>query len=110
MKYLISESQLDRIVEKYLDSKDFKIIDSRYGMFFAYSDSDSWAQLRYIPSVDALIINIELADEIESMFGLDRYDSRIVIGDWASKKINVDINDLEIRVYGGSMADANLSM
>ena len=110
MKYIIKESQLDRMVEKYLDSKDFEIIDSRYGTFFAYSDSDSWAQMRYIPSANDLIINSDLAYDVESMFGMDREYSRLVIGDWVSKKINVDINALEIRVFSGAMADANLSM
>jgi hypothetical protein len=44
------------------------------------------------------------------MFGMDREYSRLVIGDWVSKKINVDINSLEIKVFSGAMADANLSM
>jgi hypothetical protein len=98
------------MVEKYLDSKDFEIIENNYGVFFAYSKSDNLGQLRYIPFSGGLVINRDLSYEIESIFGLEREYVRLVIGGWVSKKINVEINALKISVFSGSMADANLSM
>jgi hypothetical protein len=112
MKYLIKESQIDRMIGKYLDFKDFKIIDSKYGIFFAYSESDSWAQMRYIDPVNTLIINADIYNEVEKLFGLDQEYSRIkdTIGDWVSEKLNVNVDPSKITIYSGMMADANLSM
>lgn len=110
MKYLIKESQIDKMIGKYLDFKDFKIIDSKYGIFFAYSESDSWAQMRYIDITNILIINADLSNEVEKLFGLEQEYVRIAVGNWVSEKLNVNVDPSEIKIYSGMMADANLSM
>lgn len=110
MKYIISESRLYNMVKRYLDSKDFKIIDSRYGIFFADSESDSWARMRYIPKANILIINGELSLELEKLFGMEPEYVRNVVSDWVSEKLNVYVDQWETKTYHGTMADVNLSM
>lgn len=110
MKYIINESQLDRMIENYLDSKDFKIIDSRYGVFIADYESDKWAQMRYLPASKILLINGDLSLELEKLFGIEPEHVRILLTKWVSEKLNVDINPSDTKTYHGTMADANLSM
>jgi len=44
MKYQILESQIDRLVVKYLNSKDFIQIDKGDRIFFVNSEGDKYAQ------------------------------------------------------------------
>ena len=46
MKYLITESQLDRAVFKYLDNQDFIRIKKRGWINFVNSRDDEFAQIR----------------------------------------------------------------
>ena len=47
MKYLITESQLDNIIFKYLDNQDFIQIEKRGGIYFVNSEGDESAQIRF---------------------------------------------------------------
>jgi hypothetical protein len=47
MKYLITESQLDNIIFKYLDNQDFIQIDMNDSIYFVNSEDDKYAQIRY---------------------------------------------------------------
>ena len=72
MKYLITESQFDKIIFKYLDNQDFIQIKRNNGIYFVNSEGDL--------AVDSLInfyrdgecwINFELIDEIAKFFWSD---------------------------------------
>lgn len=47
MKYQILESQIDRLVVKYLNSKDFIQIDKGDRIYFVNSEGDKYAQIKY---------------------------------------------------------------
>jgi hypothetical protein len=47
MKYLITESQIDKVIFKYLDNQDFIQIETDDNIYFTNSESDKHAQVRY---------------------------------------------------------------
>lgn len=105
MKYLINESQLDRMIGNFLDSKELQIIKNNYGVFFVYGPDDMMGQIRVIPISHKLLINRELSNEVEGLFGLDEYDSQLPISDWVSEKLNIEIEPWDIKTVGGYTAD-----
>ena len=91
MKYLITESQLDRAVFIYLNNQDFIQIKRRNSIYFVNSEGDEYAQIRYDKSDGWCYIRHGLIYEISSFFSLDIYDSKEVIGRWVE-------NTLQMRV------------
>ena len=105
MKYLITESQFDKVVFKYLDNQDFVIRNSTKTSFgvsniihFLNSSGDL--------STDSLInfyrdgecfINFELIDEVAKFFSLDFNDSKYIIGRWVEKTLDVKVFEVSIR-------------
>ena len=55
MKYLITESQLDKIIFRYLDNQNFVKIKKDKEICFLYSPDDLWAVMKYMRG--KLIIN-----------------------------------------------------
>ena len=47
MKYLITESQFDKMIFKYLDNQDFIQIEKNDRILFVNSEGDEYAQIRY---------------------------------------------------------------
>ncbi len=47
MKYIITESQRDKAVFKYLDNQDFIQIEKKDKIYFVNSEGDEYAQIRY---------------------------------------------------------------
>jgi hypothetical protein len=47
MKYLITESQIDKVIFKYLDNQDFIQIETDDNIYFTNSEGDEHAQVRY---------------------------------------------------------------
>ena len=82
MKYLITESQLDRVIFRYLDNQDFIQIEKNNSIYFVNSENDEYAQIRYDKSDGWCGITYELIEKISSFFSLDEYDSEEVIGRW----------------------------
>jgi hypothetical protein len=60
MKYLITESQLDRAVFKYLDNQDFIQIKIGLLTYFVNSEGDEYAQIRYNKNDGWCFISIDL--------------------------------------------------
>jgi hypothetical protein len=91
MKYLITESQLDRVIFRYLDIKNFIQIKRGNTIYFVNSEDDKYAQIRYDRNDGWCYIRHGLIYEISSFFSLDIYDSKEVIGRWVE-------NTLQMRV------------
>ncbi len=93
MKYRISQSQLDKILFKYLDNQDFipLDIDSRDRVYFVNSDDDEYCQIRYDKLDGWCYINSILIQEISSFFSLKKFDSTQVIGRWVENKLGMEV-------------------
>lgn len=108
MKYLITESQRDKIVFKYLDKQNFIKVNKNKEICFLYSPDDLWAIMKYMRG--KLIINKDLTNEIESFFSLDEDDTEILIRDWVSKEIGINIDIWDVKSLSGLFGYTYLSM
>lgn len=91
MKYLITESQLDRMVFKYLDSQDFIVKGNDTSLFFINSEDDDLSQIRYDEDDELCYINIDLNKEVSSMFSLGRDTSQKVISRWVENTLQMKV-------------------
>jgi len=91
MKYLITESQLDRAIFIYLDNQDFIQLYKDNGVYFVNSEGDEYAQIRYFKQDSKCAIYTGLIDEVASFFSMEDYDTRETIGRWVGKTLNVNI-------------------
>ncbi len=92
MKYLITESQREKVIFRYLDNQDFIRIERDDKIYFANSESDEYAQIRYDKDDGWCGIYDELIYEISSFFSLDESDSEQVIGRWVEDTLQMRVN------------------
>jgi hypothetical protein len=92
MKYLITESQIDRVIFRYLDNQDFIQIKKGNTIYFVNSEGDEYAQIRYVKDNGWCGIYYELTDEISSFFSLEESDSKQVIGRWVENTLQMKVN------------------
>ena len=105
MKYLITESQFDKVVFKYLDNQDFvikKSVKTSFGVSIITHFVNSIGDL----PADSLInfyrdgecfINFELIDEIAKFFSMDFDDSKYVIARWVGHKLDTGVGEVHVR-------------
>ena len=99
MKYLITESQRDNIIFRYLTNQDFIQIDNNDSIYFVNSEDDKFAQIRYDEDDEWCFISIDLIKEISSFFSLQRSDSEKVIGRWVENTLQVEVKHT---TFGGT--------
>ena len=92
MKYLITESQLDKAIFRYLNNQDFIQIKKRNYIFFVNSEGDKYGQIRYDED-EWCYISIDLIEEISSFFSLQPYDSEQVIGRWVENTLQMKVTE-----------------
>jgi hypothetical protein len=93
MKYLITESQLDKVIFRYLDNQDFIRIERDDKIYFANSEGDKYAQIRYNKDDGWCYIHYKLVDEISSFFSLEESDSMEVIGRWVENTLQMRVTN-----------------
>jgi hypothetical protein len=95
MKYLITESQLDKTIFKYLDNQDFIKFEKDGRIYFVNSEDDEYSILFYDKSNDdECYVYHKLIDEISSFFSLSERDSKKIIKDWVENTLQVNIKYL----------------
>jgi hypothetical protein len=90
MKYLITESQIDKIIFKYLDNLKFTVLKSETDTFFVNNKDDEYAQIR-LRNDGVCYIYYRLIDEISSFFSLHPLDSERVIGRWVGNTLQTEV-------------------
>ena len=96
MKYLITESQFDNIVFKYLANQDFVVIKMKNRLYYVNSEDDEYAQVRYHPKDRWCTIHYDLVDEVSKFFSLDYEDSINVINKWIENKLGIKSINVEV--------------
>ena len=96
MKYLITESQFDKMIFKYLDNQDFVVIKMKNRLYYVNSEDDEYAQVRYHPKDRWCTIHYDLADEVSKFFSLDYEDSINVINKWIENKLGIKSINVEV--------------
>lgn len=92
MKYIISESRLDDIMKKFLDSyfQNKRISDSEVNLV-VYDDNMDDDYFQYFHNRKNLFILDEFLDEFENMFNLSRTESLKFISEWFESEFGVDV-------------------
>ncbi len=93
MKYLITESQLDNIIFKYLDNQDFIQIERNDSIYFVNSEGDEYAQIRYDKDDNWCVIYYGLVEEISAFFSMKGSDSESVIGRWVENTLQMKVTN-----------------
>ena len=96
MKYLITKSQFDNIVFKYLDNQDFVVIKMKNRLYYVNSEGDEYAQVRYHPKDRWCTINYDLVDEVSKFFSLNYEDSINLINKWIENKLGIKSINVEV--------------
>jgi hypothetical protein len=91
MKYLITESQLDKAIFIYLDNQDFIQIKRDLLTYFVNSENDEYAQIKN--GNFGCVISPELVEEISSFFSLNKSDSESSIGRWVGNTLQMKVNN-----------------
>jgi hypothetical protein len=88
MKYLITESQIDKVVFKYLDNQDFVKDATSKEIFFLNSINDEQGIMVFDKKKGMLYISFELVNEIAEFFSIHNVHSSNLITDWAQGNID----------------------
>jgi hypothetical protein len=89
MKYLITESQLDRVIFRYLDIKNFIQIKKGATIFFVYSEDDEYSEIRYDKISGWCYIVVSLINEVSSFFSLSISESIELISRWVENTLKM---------------------
>jgi len=93
MKFIITESGLEKIIFTYLDNQDFKVIEGKKQIFFVNSEGDEFAQIVIDKEDGFCEINHNLIHELISFFPLDIIECRDYISSWVSDREGIYIYD-----------------
>ena len=100
MKYIIPQDKLDKIVFKYLDL-NLKNLEKRkarhYGGIVFRNPNEEYGILAY-RSDGTLYVYHGLIDEISSVFGVNNYNSKSIIGRWVIDRYQLDV--INTRILG----------
>ena len=99
MKYLITESQFDKIIFDYLNGQDFIQINKDDKIYFVNSEGDKYAQIRYETSDGWCFIDENLVEEISSFFSLQSSDSEQVIGKWVENTLQMKVTNTSVALF-----------
>ena len=95
MKYLITESQINKLVYKYLNDLDLYMIEDR-GDYYFWSSKESWLNRGNVlisthRSNNDCFISSDLVSEISNFFSLDMNSAILLISGWVSGKVRFDV-------------------
>lgn len=101
MKFIIKESQMEKMISNYIDKLDYDIIvkkikvysvDSKV-IYFVRKNNDGYADIRFETWDFKCYINSDLIDEINDLFSIDPddydIDTKHIIGEWVEDKLNL---------------------
>ena len=98
MKYLITESQLDKSIFRYLDIKNFIQIKKGSTIYFANSEGGEYINslIEYFKSGEC-VISFELIDEIKDFFSIEFDNSKYVITRWVENTLDRRVKEVIVR-------------
>ena len=99
MKFLITESQFDKVIFKYLDNQDFIQIDKDDKIYFVNSEGDEYAQIRFEKDDGWCYIYYTLVKEISAFFSLRLSYSEKVIGRWVENTLQMKVTNTQNNLY-----------
>jgi hypothetical protein len=92
MKYKITDNKLESVIFLYLDNQDFIPIEKGNKIYFANSEGDERAHIRYDKDDGYCFIYYNLIVEISSFFSLEESDAKQVIGRWVENTLQMKVH------------------
>jgi len=99
MKYLITESKLEKVIFKYLDIQDFVMYDNKKRfnnyIYFLNSESDRQSQISvYVNNAfgevrNWVFVNRRLTEELTNFFPIDKSDCLDIIKAWVNDTLGI---------------------
>jgi len=99
MKYLITESKLEKVIFKYLDIQDFVIYDNKKRfsnyIYFLNSESDRESQISVYTNNafgevrNWIFVNSDLTDKLSTFFSIDKSDCLDIIKAWVNNTLGI---------------------
>jgi len=100
MRYLIKESQIDKVIFKYLNNQDFiiKKMSSDNITYFVNSENDEYSDSLIIHYRNGdCVMSFELIDEIATFFSIEFNSSKYVIARWIENTLGRRVKEIIIR-------------
>lgn len=94
MKYLITESQIDKFFFRYINLKNFIKIKKGDDIYFVKSEDDEYAQIKYEKDYKLCVVHIDLIEDISFFFSLPSSVSKGIIGRWVEHTLKVKVDDV----------------
>ena len=105
MKYLITESQLDKVIFRYLDNQDFVLHNNKKKfnnyIYFLNNITDDTAQISvYVSNAfgevrNWVYVNGELIQVLTDFFSIDKDECLETIKRWVSNFLNIEVSKIE---------------
>jgi len=105
MKYIITESQLDKVIFKYLDIQDFVLYDEKkkfnnYINFLNHINDDTAQISIYATNAfgevrNWVYVNGELIEELSGFFSIDEDECLETIKRWVTNSLNIEVGKIE---------------
>ena len=89
MKFILTESKLERFIFIYLDNQDFIKVEKNNNIFFINSSNDKYFQIVY--GKDVCWIYVGLITEISSFFSIEFSDSKKLISKWVENTLQMKV-------------------
>ena len=99
MKYIITESQKEKMILRYLDDKQFNVVEGSDSLYFYNNLSDKYSMLRYDMADGWLFISSSLSEELRNFFHLSVEDVEFKVAKWFRDKYNIPVERGD--VWGG---------
>lgn len=101
MKYLITESQLDKVVFKYLDLQNFYV--TKFNDDFNFWNRDDIENRNFDAKIlisthkqNICFMDANFVRTLHNFFGLDKGEAMNIIGDWVESKTGFEFKNLLI--------------
>jgi hypothetical protein len=95
MKLIITESQKDKLIEKfvfdYLKKQDYKLVDTNNRIYFVKNIGDEYADIRFDKEYSWCIISRDLVSFLSMMLSTEHSDIQNVIGKYVENTLQMKV-------------------
>jgi hypothetical protein len=95
MKLIITESQKDKLIEKfvfdYLKKQDYKLVDINNRIYFVKNINDEYADIRFDKSDGWCWISYDLSSFLSMMLSTERSDIKNVINRYVENTLQMKV-------------------
>lgn len=98
MKYIITESQINKIIYNYLNNKNFYHLDYDGNNYLVDRKTDDYAFVKFEPRYGWCDIAYELVKEVSTFFSIPFNNAFTIVADWVGTQIKgADFGSFDIR-------------